>query len=76
VYIRPVAGHKVVVRRDLEGEVTVYYKGEKVSYDVIEARPEKVAPKKKLRAIHRPGDNHPWKKSFMSAKELKAISVG
>ena len=37
--VRPSSGHKVVVRQNLEGVLILHYKGEKVVYDLIEARP-------------------------------------
>ena len=75
--IRPNAGQKVVVRRDLEGTLTLHYKGQKVFYDALEKRPQKLGPntEPKSRTIHRPALDHPWRKGFIAKRELKEVSV-
>jgi len=76
--VRPLAGQKVVVREDLEGRLTLHYKGEKISCDVIEARLKRLEPEptRKSRVIRRPASDHPWKtKYFMGTKEIKVATV-
>jgi len=74
----PPAGQKVVVRKDLEGRLTLQYKGEKIFYDVIEDRPKRLEPEpiRKSRVIRRPASNHPWKTGyFMGTKGTKVATV-
>ena len=75
--VRPNAGQRVVVRRDLEGTLTLHYKGQKVFYDALEKRPQKLElnTKPKSRTIHHPASDHPWRKCFMATKELKEATV-
>ena len=75
--VRPRAGETVMVRQDLEGNLTFHYKGQKVLYDVLKARPQKLdfEPRRKFRTIRRPASDHPWRKSFMGTKELKQATT-
>lgn len=71
--VLPGVGQRVVVRQDLEGNLTVHYKGQKVFYDVIEARPQRLesVTRRKSRIIHRPASDHPWRQYFMGEKARK-----
>ena len=75
--VRPNAGQRVTVRQDLEGAITLHYKGQKVLYDALESRPKRLESesKRKSRIIHRPALDHPWRQSVMGTKELKEATV-
>jgi len=73
----PRTGQRVIIRRDLEGKLTLSYKGQKIAYDAIETRPQRLEPdtKKKSHLVHRPGPDHPWRKPFTGTRELKEATV-
>ena len=70
----PRAGQKVTIRRDLEGILTLYYKGQGVSCEEIAARSKRPEPVKesRSRSTHRPGPRHPWRAPFNSTRRIES----
>ena len=56
-------GKKLTVEERINGAVYITYKGSRLKYKQIAARPLKKKPKPKPRKINRPSMEHPWKKA-------------
>ena len=56
-------GRKVTVEERINGAKHITYNGRRLKYKQITASPQKEKPKPKLRRVHRPPMEHPWKKA-------------
>ena len=73
--VLPRAGQKVTIRRDLEGILTLHYKGQGVSCEEITARPQRPEPVKESSprsSAHRPGPRHPWRAPFNRIRQIES----
>ena len=70
----PRAGQKVTIRLDLEGILTLHYKGQGVSCEEIAARPKRPEPAKESRprSTHPPGPRHPWRAPFNRTRQIES----
>ena len=55
-------GRKVTVQERINGKVYIVYKGRRLKYKAIAARPPKEKPEPKPRKIYQPPMEHPWKR--------------
>lgn len=61
---------KVSVRKYLNGELHLNYRGEDMAYEKLAERPERISKREKPKGSKRsykPGPNHPWKKRWKQA---------
>ena len=73
------AGRKVVIRTLRDGQVQLVYRGRKLNWKELPARPARVQPGepgKSVRAIKTPAANHPWRRPLWRAGRAAQLGAG
>jgi len=62
---------KVTVQERINGKIYIVYKGKRLKYKAIAARPPKEKSEPKPRKIYRPPLEHPWKRPLYERRSMQ-----